>query len=162
MANEKAFETALLYRGMIINAAITIEVLIDEILALYFTKENGMGKDFKMFLLTSDKIGVENKRKTLETILKNRFLNLHKEYAPILRTIQNEIYPIRNRFAHQTMEYINDDAEIGLYKVKDDIQLDWFNNHELSKWTFTAGKCGDELVNLRAKMILIFRGETKR
>lgn len=152
MGNRKSFDTANMIRGTIISNSIILERAVDTILACYFTDTDKKYYEILDYMLSTDRILFENKRRILEAILKDKFPDLHKKYKPALREIENQIIPIRNRFAHYHMEYPSDDDTsrkiIGLVKIKDGRNTEWFTIEDLANYTKMSGRCNEALMEI--------------
>ncbi len=137
-------------RGLVINTIVQVEYMLDRLLAEYFTSDNNRFEDILLFMFSTERITLDSKRRILEIILKKRFKDQYDKYAKNLRYMENQMIPIRNRFAHSPMEYMvkNDGTIIDLIKVKDKQETISFNDNQIAELKENCQLCINMMMNL--------------
>lgn len=142
------FNNAIAVRGMVINAAIQIERLMDVCLATFFSNSKEKQTLLVEYVFSTEKMmSWESKRWLLETILKDFYPEEHKKHVKSLREIENKLIPMRNRFAHDHMEYSSEGETdlIGLVKIKGSTKITWHKIEDIKTFTEITERCGNSV-----------------
>ncbi|MEE1946710.1 hypothetical protein VRU48_16415 [Pedobacter sp. KR3-3] len=137
-------------RGLVINTIVQVEYMLDRLLAEYFTSDNNRYEDMLLLVFSTERITLDSKRRILEVILKKWFKDQHTKYSKNLRYMENQMIPIRNRFAHSPTEYMikNDGTIIDLIKVKDKQETISFNENQITELKENCQVCIEMMMDL--------------
>jgi hypothetical protein len=114
---KKMYKTSLILRGVILDATVHMERIIDNYLSDYFCVNELRGNELKEMLWNTERITLSAKKDLLFMLI-NRYHKVFLETYPKFIDTLDKLIPHRNIFAHLELDFSSDNLENSQFSFK--------------------------------------------